>query len=344
MEKYIDLRSDTVTKPCTKMRELMAAAEVGDDVYGEDPSINQLEKLAAEKLGKEAGLFCASGTMSNLIAVLTHTSRGDEIILEKYSHINANEVGGVAMVAGVMPNAIIGTNGKISPQQLREAIRPENIHYPKATLLCLENSSNFGGGTVYSQAEIKELADVAGEFGLKVHVDGARIFNAAVSLKIPVHELVHEADSVSFCLSKGLGAPVGSVLVGNKEFIAKARKYRKMLGGGLRQAGIIARAGIFALENLVDRLEEDHKNAQRLAVGLNRIKHVKVPMETVQTNIVMVDLEHPNLNAVNCVDLLKKQGILVGNINQKRLRFVTHRDVTSDDIETVIEVMQKLLV
>ncbi|NLT96188.1 MAG: low-specificity L-threonine aldolase [Clostridia bacterium] len=339
----IDLRSDTVTKPCAKMRELMAQAEVGDDVYGEDPTINQLEKLAAEKMGKEAALFCASGTMSNLIAVLTHTSRGDEIILEKSSHINLNEVGGAAMIAGVMPNTIIGANGKVSVRQLKEAIRPENIHYPKATLLCLENTSNFGGGTVYTVEETKELAAVAREKGLKLHIDGARIFNAAVYLKVSVGELVLEADSVSFCLSKGLGAPVGSVLVGTKDFIDKARKYRKMLGGGLRQAGIIARAGIYALENLVDRLEEDHENARKLALGLKSLKGIYIPLDTVQTNIVMVDIERSDLNAFELAKTLKNLGILVSIINERRLRFVTHRDVTSQDIDVVIEVMEKLL-
>jgi threonine aldolase len=344
MDKIIDLRSDTVTKPCEKMRELMAKAEVGDDVYGEDSTINQLEVMAAKRFGKEAALFCASGTMSNLIAVLTHTSRGDEIILEKNSHIYANEVGNVAMIAGVMPNTIPGINGKISVQQLKEAIRPENIHYPKATLLCLENTSNFGGGTVYSLEEINELANVARENGLRLHIDGARIFNASVYLKIPVQQLVFEADSVSFCLSKGLGAPVGSILVGTEEFISRARKYRKMLGGGLRQAGIIASAGIYALENLIERLEEDHKNARKLALGLNEIKNIQVPLETVQTNIVMVDILHSDINAIDCVSLLKKQGILVGNVNERRLRFVTHRDVSSQDIDIVLEVMQKLMV
>jgi len=343
MKKYIDLRSDTVTKPCNIMRQLMANAEVGDDVYGEDPTVLKLESLAASKLGKEAALFVASGTMGNQLAVLANTSRGDEVILEKSAHIYVFEVGGMAMLAGVMPNTIIGINGKISPEQLKAAIKPENIHHPPATLLCLENSSNFGGGTVYTLEEINNLCDLAKKNGLKVHIDGARIFNAAAYLKISVQELVKNADSVMFCLSKGLGAPVGSMLVGTKSFIERARKYRKMLGGGLRQAGILAAAGIYALENLVDRLEEDHAQAKKLALALNELPGVKIAMDTVQTNIVMLDIEKSEMNAQDCVKLLKNQGILVNGVDERRLRFVTHRDVTSQDIDYTIQVIKEIL-
>lgn len=340
----VDLRSDTVTKPCPIMRELMAKAEVGDDVYGEDPTINKLEELSARKLNKEAALFVTSGTMGNQIAVLTHTSRGDEIILEASSHIYAFEVGGIAMMAGVMPNTITGNNGKISPDQLRKAIKPENIHYPKATLLCLENTSNFGGGTVTTLEEMDELANIAKGNGLNVHIDGARIFNAAVYLNIPVSDLVKSADSIMFCLSKGLGAPVGSMLVGSKEFINKARKYRKMLGGGLRQAGILAAAGIYALENLVERLQEDHNLAGKLARGLSEIPGIKVNIGTVQTNIVMADLTKSDLDVNNLVELLKQKGILVNSVNEKRIRFVTHRDISTENIDYTLQVIKQILV
>ena len=343
MNRYIDLRSDTVTKPCDIMRKLMAEAEVGDDVYGEDPTVLKLESLAAQKLGKEAALFVASGTMGNQLAVLASTSRGDEIILEKSAHIYAFEVGGIAMLAGVMPNTIIGINGKISLSQLKEAIKPENIHYPQGTLLCLENSSNFGGGTVYTLEEIDNLSEFAKNNGLKVHIDGARIFNAAVYLKIPVQELVKNADSVMFCLSKGLGAPVGSMLVGTRKFIERARKYRKMLGGGLRQAGILAAAGIYALENLVERLEEDHIQARKLAQALNELSGIKIEMDSVQTNIVMVEIDNSKANVQDCVKLLKNKGILVNSVDERRLRFVTHRDVTPQDIDFTIQVITEIM-
>jgi len=342
MDKHIDLRSDTVTKPCAAMRQVMADAQVGDDVYGEDPTVNRLEQMAAEIMGKEAALFVTSGTMGNQLAVLSHTERGDEIILEKSAHINAFEVGGLAVLAGVMPNTVLGDNGKITPGKLMQAIRPENIHYPRPVLLCLENSSNFGGGTVYSVEEVNSLAALAKQNGLKVHIDGARIFNAATYLNVPVRQIVENVDSVMFCLSKGLGAPVGSMLVGTREFIAKARKYRKMLGGGLRQAGVLAAAGIYALENLVERLKEDHDNARKLAMALNQLPGVNIYLSTVQTNIVMADIEHGDIDALTCVNLLKDRGILVGNVNEKRLRFVTHRDVNSDDIDYTIGVMQEI--
>lgn len=343
LDKLIDLRSDTVTMPCQEMRNVMAQAQVGDDVYGEDPTINKLEELAAKKMGKEAALFVTSGTMGNQVAVLTHTSRGDEVILEENSHINSFEVGGIAVLAGVMPKPLKGSAGKINSSQVQDSIKAENIHYPKATLLCLENTSNFGGGTVYSPEEMSQLAKVAKENGLRVHVDGARIFNGAVSLKIPACRLIKDADSVMFCLSKGLGAPVGSILVGSRDFITKARKYRKMLGGGLRQGGILAAAGIYALENLIDRLAEDHDNAKSLAYGLKEIPGLAVDLNIVQTNIVMVDIDKEEVSSEFIINKLKEKGILVNSVTNKRLRFVTHRGINEEDIDYTIGILKEIL-
>jgi len=343
MNKVVDLRSDTVTKPCQVMRDVMYKAEVGDDVYGEDPTLRRLEEIAAQKFGKEAALFVTSGTMGNQVAVLTHTSRGDEVILEASSHIYNFEVGGIALMAGVMPNLITGSKGKIAPEQLERVIKPNNIHYPQPTLLCLENTSNFGGGTVTTVEETEALITKAKQKGLKVHIDGARIFNAAIFLDVSVSELAKGADSVMFCLSKGLGAPIGSMLVGNKEFIDKARKYRKMLGGGLRQGGILAAAGIYALENLVDRLALDHALAKKLAKGLAGFASIKVDLDDIQTNIVMADIIKPELTANNLVHLLQEQGILLNSVNESRVRFVTHRDVNEEDIDYTLQVVEEIL-
>jgi len=343
LEKIVDLRSDTVTKPSLAMREIMAKAEVGDDVYGEDPTVRQLEEMAAAIMGKEAGLFVVSGTMGNQVALLAHTSRGDEIILEANAHIYTYEVGALAVLGGLLPKLIEGNKGKISPEQLKKAIRPLNIHFPQTTLLCLENTSNFGGGTVISVEEMDQLTDVAHGYGLKVHLDGARIFNAAVYLGVPVRELVKGVDSVMFCLAKGLGAPVGSVLVGSKEFIEKARKYRKMLGGGLRQSGILAAAGIYALENNIKRLAYDHLLARKLAEGLAELPGLYIDLDTVQTNILMVDIVREDLNSTQLVDILKDEGVLSSAISEKRVRFVTHRDVGDKDIDYTLQVMSKIM-
>lgn len=343
MERIVDLRSDTVTKPCQEMRNIIANAKVGDDVYGEDPTLQQLEKIAAEKFEKEAALFVPSGTMGNQVAVLTHTERGDEVILEASSHIYSFEVGGIALMAGVLPNPIKGEYGKIAPEQLRKAIKPYDIHFAQPTLLCLENTSNFGGGTVYSVEEMQKLITIAKENGLKVHIDGARIFNAAVYLGVSVSQLVKEADSVMFCLSKGLGAPVGSMLLGRKDFINRARKYRKMLGGGIRQGGILAAAGIYALENLVERLADDHALAKKLAKGLNDIPGINIDLDNLQTNIIMADIAIPQLTAKKLVNLLKDNGILVNSVSESRIRFVTHRDVKEQDIDYTLEVINNIL-
>lgn len=282
----IDLRSDTVTEPTDAMREAMARAVVGDDVFGEDPTVRALETLAAEMIGKEAAVFVPSGTMANLVAVLTHTQRGDEVLLEAEAHLYYSEVGSISAVAGVLPKTIVGVAGYIAPGQVRAAVRPANIHNPPSRLLCLENTHNRAGGMPFGPAEIDVVCATGHELGLAVHLDGARIFNAAVALGVVPSALTRSVDSVMFCVSKGLSAPVGSLLAGSGEFITQARRFRKMLGGGMRQAGVLAAAGVVALRTMVSRLAEDHQNAQRLAKGLAKIPGFQIDLERVRTNMV----------------------------------------------------------
>jgi threonine aldolase len=334
--KIIDLRSDTITHPTPEMRRAMFEAEVGDDVYGEDPTVNRLEALAAEKLGKEAALFTVSGTMSNLTAVLTHTHHGDEIILGSEAHIFLNEVGGAAALGGVMIHTVPNDGqGRLSVEDVEQAIRGENIHYPVTTLLCLENTHNRCGGAVLKAKYTTDICKLAHNHGLKVHLDGARIFNAAIALGVPASRLVKDVDSVSFCLSKGLSAPVGSVLCGSSVYIERARKFRKMLGGGMRQAGVIAAAGIVALETMIDRLADDHANAKRLAQGLSRIKGIALAQESVETNIVMFELS-PELAVSEFINGLKEKGVKVGSRGGNLFRAVTHRMISTKDIDEAL--------
>jgi threonine aldolase len=287
----IDLRSDTVTHPTPEMRKAMSEAEVGDDVYGEDPTVNRLEFMAAQKTGKEAALFTTSGTQSNLISVLSHTQRGNEIILGDQSHIFWYEVGGASAIGGVVLHTLPNDKtGQIDVNEIENAIRGNNLHYPETSLVCLENTHNRCGGSILSVAYTENICEVAHKHALKVHLDGARIFNAAVALGVDAKILSKSVDSVSFCLSKGLSAPVGSLLCGNKTFVDRARKYRKMLGGGMRQAGILAAAGIVALNTMIDRLAEDHTNAKRLYQGLASIRGIIPAQDNVPTNIVMFDI------------------------------------------------------
>ncbi len=331
--KIVDLRSDTVTHPTDAMRQAMAAADVGDDVFGEDPTVNRLETLAAQKMGKEAALFTVSGTMSNLIAVLTHTQHGNEIILGSESHIFLNEVGGAAALGGLMMRTVTNdADGRLPLVDIELAIRDKNIHYPVTTLLCLENTQNRCGGAVLTPEYTHQAVELAHRHGLKVHLDGARIFNAAVALGIPALELTSGVDSVGFCLSKGLSAPVGSVICGSKEFIERARKKRKMLGGGMRQAGVIAAAGIVALETMVDRLAEDHANARKLAEGLALIPGITLAQEKVPTNIVIFDLSQ-SFPVAEFITKLGSHGVKVVRFGSRRLRAVTHRMVSADDID-----------
>lgn len=334
--KVIDLRSDTVTHPTPEMREAMFEAEVGDDVYREDPTVNRLEAMAAGIMGKEAALFTTSGTQSNLIAVLTHTHHGDEIIVGDEAHILWYEVGGAATLGGVIMRTVPNDRcGRLNLDDIDRAIRGKDIHYPQTTLLCLENTHNRCGGAVLTPEYTGEVCNLAHTRGLKVHLDGARIFNAAVALGIPACTLARNSDSVAICLSKGLSAPVGSLLCGSKDFIERARKFRKMLGGGMRQAGIIAAAGIVALETMVDRLAEDHANARRLAQGLAGIKGITLAQDDIPTNIVMFHLS-PELSVVEFFEGLEKAGVKVGLRDGRPFRAVTHRMVSSSDIDEAL--------
>ena len=347
----IDLVSDTVTLPTNEMREAMKSAEVGDDVSQEDPTINKLEELAAKKMGKEAAMFVPSGTMGNLIAVLTHCKRGEEVILESRSHIYNFEVGCISALGGVVTKTVDGDRGILNVDKIKREIRQEDIHEVKTALICLENSHNRAGGTVTPPKIIEEIYQLVHKHNIFVHLDGARLFNAAVALNIEPALLVKNVDSVMFCLSKGLSAPVGSILSASKEFIQKARKYRKMLGGGMRQAGILAAAGIISLEKMVKRLEEDHKNARILAEGLNEIEGIKVDLETVQTNMVYFDVEKLvkilNINTDQFLERLVDEYGIRGGVetpiqDPTEIRFVTHYGISEEDIYTTINAIKMI--
>ena len=331
--KVIDLRSDTVTHPTPEMRKAMFEAEVGDDVYGEDPTVNRLEAMAAKMMGKEAALFTTSGTQSNLIAVLTHTNHGDEIILGDEAHIFWYEVGGASVLGGVIMHTVpTDSCGRLNLDDIDRAIRSKDIHYPQTALICLENTHNRCGGAVLTTDYTNEVCNLAHRRGLKVHLDGARIFNAAAALGVPACALAQSVDSVTVCLSKGLSAPVGSLLCGSKGFVERARKFRKMLGGGMRQAGVIAGAGIVALETMIDRLAEDHANARRLAQGLAGIRGITLAQDDIPTNIVMFHLS-PELSVVEFMEGLEKAGVKIGLRDGRPFRAVTHRMVSSSDID-----------
>jgi len=332
----VDLRSDTVTLPTPEMLRAMATAELGDDVYREDPTVRRLEEMAAERMGKEAALFVPSGTMGNGIAVLTHTRRGDEVICDRTSHVYDAEVGGRAVRSGVQARPLESDKGMLRSEQVAAAIRPDDVHFPRSRLLCLENPHNFGGGTVTSMDSMAALCATAHGGGLAVHLDGARIFNAATALGVPAAAIASPADSVMFCLSKGLCAPVGSMLAGPAEWMSEARRARKMLGGGLRQAGLLAAAGIVALGTMVDRLADDHANARRLAEGLAETPGLEVDLGAVQTNMVFVDVVARALDAPALVARLESLGVRAGAVGSRRVRFVTHKDVDAAGIEAAL--------
>ncbi|MBP8984026.1 MAG: low-specificity L-threonine aldolase [Coprothermobacter sp.] len=340
---FIDLRSDTVTLPTEEMRRAMAEAEVGDDVYGEDPTIQRLERLAAEIMGKEAALFVPSGTMGNQVSVMTHTQRGDEVIMEAESHVYYYEVGAMAVLSGVQARPVPGKRGVMDPDDVRKAIRERNnIHFPRTSLVVLENTHNRGGGKVLPLENVKAISDIAHSNGLSVHMDGARIFNAQVATGIPVSEYAKYADSVMFCLSKGLCAPVGSMVVGSKDFINKARKNRKMLGGGMRQAGVLAAAGIIALTKMVDRLQEDHDNAKLLAQKLQQLGYGVDP-EEVETNMVVVNVT-PTGKDVHTMEMeLRSRGVLANANSPKTLRLVTHYGITKDDVMMAVDAFADIM-
>ena len=342
-DSVVDLRSDTVTKPTAEMRRAMAEAEVGDDVFGEDPTVNRLEAVAAERLGKEAGRFVLSGTMGNQVSLMAQTQRGDEIILDENSHMFNYEVAALAVLSGLQPRTLRGRHGILDPEEVRQAIRLPNIHYPKDTLVCVENTHNRGGGVVYPLETLREIRRIAIENGLAVHMDGARMFNASLATGTPVRDLAAQADSVTFCLSKGLAAPVGSVVVGTRAFIDRARRARKMFGGGTRQAGILAAAGLVALERMVDRLREDHGNARVLAEGLAALPGVAIDLQRVQTNIVVFNLRRQDLDAPGLILKLAEQGIKAFSVSQDSIRMVTHKDVDRAGIVRALEVLKVIL-
>lgn len=341
--KPIDLRSDTVTKPTEAMRKAMAEAEVGDDVYGEDPTINRLEELGAEMVGHEAAVFLTSGTMGNITAVLTHTDRGNEILLESQAHIFFFEGANAAMFGGCQTRTLPGQMGVPATEDVRAAIRPENVHFPRTGLLCLENTHNRAGGTVISPEATRELASVAHEAGVPVHLDGARVFNAAAAQGVDVKELTTPVDSVQFCLSKGLAAPVGSLLAGDADFITEARRMRKALGGGMRQAGIIAAAGIVALTEMVERLPEDHVRARRLAEALAEMDPFKVNLDTVQSNLIIFDVDPEFDTAAGFLSDLAALGVKANPTGPQRIRFVTHYGITDEDIDTTIDSIREVI-
>jgi threonine aldolase len=341
VHQVVDLRSDTVTLPTPEMREAMARAEVGDDVWGEDPTVHRLEAVAAERLGKEAALFVTSGTQGNLVSVLAHTRPGQEVILDLDSHIFNYEVAGAAVIGGVQMRPIPTERGMLSPDQVREALRPADIHVPPTGLVCLENTHNRHGGTCATPEAIAAVAAVAHAAGIPVHLDGARLFNAAVALGRDVREFTRDVDSVMVCLSKGLAAPVGSVVCGRREFIARARRFRKMLGGGMRQAGVLAAAGLVALERMVARLAEDHAHARLLAEGLARLPGLEVDLSRVETNIVIVRVRRPG-GVRELVDGCLARKIKVHALGPQAIRCVTHKDVDEDDIRCALAAFAEL--
>lgn len=339
----VDLRSDTVTKPTPVMWAAMANAEVGDDVYGEDPTVNKLEAMAAERMGKEAALFVVSGTMGNLTALLAHCRRGDEAIIGDKSHTFLYEQGGMAALGGIIPHTVPNQmEGTLCLSDVRDAIRGDDDHFPRTRLICLENTSNTCNGVPLTPWYMARIADVARGHGLKIHVDGARIFNAAAALGVDVRELVKDADSVTFCLSKGLCAPVGSVLCGSAEFIREARRARKVLGGGMRQAGVLAAAGIVALEQMTERLVEDHARAKRLAEGLAEMSTLMV--EPVFTNILYFSLApQVTLTAVEVAGRLREYGILIGPRSARSFRAVTHYWIDDEGIDRTLKALRGIL-
>lgn len=342
MNLPIDLRSDTVTLPSDAMREAMRNAPVGDDVYGEDPSVNRLQDLAAEITGKEAALLVTSGTQGNLVSLLSHCQRGDEVIMEAQAHTYWYEQGGLAAVGGLMPRLLESARGCPSPEAVEAAIRPDEQHAPRTGLVCLENTHNRHGGTVTHPDELAAIKRVAERGGIPVHLDGARLFNASVALGVDVRDLTRHVDSVTFCLSKGLGCPVGSIVCGSRELIGRAHRARKVLGGGMRQAGVFAAAGILALESMIDRLAEDHANARRLADGLLEIPGLAIDRDRVETNMVYVDFGEAGLSAAELESGLREHGVLARPAYD-RVRLVTHVGVGSTEIDHVLEAIQAVV-
>ena len=332
----IELRSDTFTKPTPAMREAIAGAEVGDDVFCEDPTINKLEEKVAAMTGKEAALFVASGTMGNQVAIASHTRPGEEVICDSEAHIFWYEAGGPAFLSGVQLKTVEGKDGILRQEQIQEAIRPENIHFPPTSLICLENTLNRAGGRVFPLDEMEKIKKLAEEHEIKVHVDGARLWNAAVATGIPLAEYGRCSDSISLCFSKGLGAPVGSILVGDSAFVERARRVRKIFGGGMRQAGIIAAGALHALEYHYPLLKQDHTHAGRLAEAVGSHDGIEIDLGATQTNIIIMRITSHSFNAEQLAENLRKKGVLVLALGERMLRAVTHIHLSEEDIENAI--------
>ena len=342
--KNIDLRSDTVTLPTRSMLNAIASAHLGDDVFQEDPTINKLESLAAETMGKEAGLLVPSGTMANLTSVLSHCDRGSEVILGDQAHTFMYEAGGISAFGGIHSRQISNQpDGTLKLEDIEGAIRQDNVHFPPTRLICLENTHNRCSGMPLTVEYTKNVAELAGDHGISVHVDGARIFNAATALDVNVRELSEPVDSVSFCLSKGLSAPVGSLVCGSQDFIAKARRNRKALGGGMRQAGVIAASGIVALTTMVDRISDDHRNARTLAEGIAKINGLSIALDTVRTNIVYFSLELHDIPGEVLVSRMSELGIHFFELSPHTYRLVTHSDVDENDMEVTLEAFKTVM-
>lgn len=341
--EFIDLRSDTVTLPTREMLEAILMAKLGDDQYGEDETVNKLQEKAADKLGKEQALLVSSGTQANLVSVMSHTSRGDAAILEAESHIMYYEAAGISGVAGVMPITVKGNMGALNPADVEDRlIQQHRIHQPKVKLICLENTHNRAGGTCITPQQTHEIAELAQKYNVKLYVDGARIFNAAIALNVDVKSLTKEVDSVSFCLSKGLSAPVGSLILGDREFIDRARVNRQRLGGAMRQAGIIAAPGLIALETMIDRLKEDHENAKTLAKGLVDLG-LSVDLRRVQTNIVMIDVSTLGMTSEQFTSKLTELKVKASIYGKTTVRMVTHRGIDASHIKYVIEAVSNIV-
>jgi threonine aldolase len=343
MNRFIDLRSDTVTKPTPEMRKAMFEAEVGDDVFGEDPTVNALQEKVASLLRKEAALFVASGTMANQLSIKAHTQPGDEVIIETGAHAMNFEGGAGAVLSGVQFFGIPGDRGIFDAAQVEAAIRIDDVHFPVSRLVVIENTHNRGGGTVFPLSKIRQIRDLATRRGLRMHMDGARLWNASVAAKIPPSEYAAPFDSVSVCLSKGLGCPVGSLVAGSKDFIKRVHRFRKMVGGGMRQAGFLAAAGIYALDHHIDRLEEDHGKAQKMAQGLAHIKNVLIHPAEVETNILFFDVSRAERTAQEVTAACKGRGLLVHPTSKTRIRCVTHLDVSLADIDQALKVIEGVM-
>lgn len=342
--RIVDLRSDTMTQPTAAMRRAMAAAAVGDDVFGEDPTVNRLEEMAAERLGKEAALYVSSGTMGNLVSQLAHCGRGDEIILGSHSHTFFFEQGGSAAVGSIHPRTVPNQpDGRLALDDIEAAIRADNVHFPISRLIILENTHNLCNGCPLDIDYMKAVREIANRHKLKIHVDGARFFNAAVALNVDPKDLAVKADSVSFCLSKGLAAPVGSVVCGTQDFINAARRARKVLGGGMRQAGVLAAAGIVALNEMVDRLADDHANAKKLAMGLAEIPGISIDPDQIPTNIIFFEVTREDLTPEEFVQRIDADGIRMLPVGPHRVRAVTHYHITAENIDQALGVIAKVM-